>query len=210
MLPKQSCDPQICWSNSLHLCICTTPLILLSSSARPKQYAVQASGTVSAAQASTADKTELLCCGKPCHKALPKCPHVCQARCHQGPCPAGSGGVCQEEVTVRCSCRRCKAKMPCHQVCLCPPTCPAALQHALQDALPPGLCLPSKVPCHQFCVCPLQSALPPGLCLPSKVPCHQVCLCSLRCHATRSSVGMVTSQRGGGGGGGKKKKKKNP
>ncbi len=71
---------------------------------------------VSWVQASEVDKGELLCCGKPCHKALPKCPHVCQAVCHQGPCPAASAEGCQEEVTVRCSCRRRKAKMSCHQV----------------------------------------------------------------------------------------------
>jgi len=72
--------------------------------------------SVSWVQASEADKGELLCCGKPCHKALPKCPHVCQATCHQGPCPAASAEGCQEEVTVRCSCRRRKTKMSCHQV----------------------------------------------------------------------------------------------
>ena len=71
---------------------------------------------VSLLQASEADKGELLCCGKPCHKALPKCPHVCQATCHQGPCLAASAEGCEEEVTVRCSCRRRKAKMSCHQV----------------------------------------------------------------------------------------------
>ena len=67
-------------------------------------------------QASTADKAQLLCCGKPCHKALPKCPHLCEATCHQGPCPAAGGTGCQEEVTLRCSCRRRKAKLSCHEV----------------------------------------------------------------------------------------------
>ena len=62
------------------------------------------------------DSKALLCCGKPCHKALPNCPHVCQQVCHAGPCPGAAAEGCQEEVTVRCSCRRHKAKLPCHQV----------------------------------------------------------------------------------------------
>ena len=78
-------------------------------------------------QASGAQKAKLLCCGKPCHKALPNCTHVCQQTCHQGPCPGAAGQGCQEEVTVRCSCRHHKAKMPCHQVHLRASHCQAAV-----------------------------------------------------------------------------------
>ncbi|KAL3132442.1 hypothetical protein ABBQ32_008998 [Trebouxia sp. C0010 RCD-2024] len=67
-------------------------------------------------QAAKAERAKLLCCHKPCHKMLPKCPHVCQATCHPGACPAASGGACLEEVTVRCHCRSRRAKMPCQEL----------------------------------------------------------------------------------------------
>ena len=100
-------------------------------------------------QASAAETAQLLCCGKPCHKALPNCPHVCQATCHPGPCPAASGAACQEEVTVRCLCRRHKAKMPCNEVSLCfihPIMCP--------PAVPPCTCTPYAPMC---CWCNIHS-----------------------------------------------------
>lgn len=95
-------------------------------------------------QASAAETAQLLCCGKPCHKALPHCPHVCQATCHPGPCPAASGAACQEEVTVRCLCRRHKAKMPCNEV-----QRKLKTREGLEgytDATPLRL-----LPCHQTC-----------------------------------------------------------
>lgn len=51
-------------------------------------------------------------CAKKCHKGLLGCPHVCQAQCHEGACPE----TCQEEVPVRCACRRQKAKWKCSEV----------------------------------------------------------------------------------------------
>ncbi|KAL0034329.1 hypothetical protein WJX77_009558 [Trebouxia sp. C0004] len=95
-------------------------------------------------EASEADKGQLLCCGKPCHKALPMCPHVCQAICHQGPCPAASAEGCQEEVAVRCSCRRRKAKMSCYQVQQ--KLRAVASSEAYTDATPLRL-----LPCDQGC-----------------------------------------------------------
>ncbi|KAK9827063.1 hypothetical protein WJX74_005265 [Apatococcus lobatus] len=53
-------------------------------------------------------------CGKPCRRALPDCPHACQAPCHPGPCPEAVQG-CQQEVTARCRCRRQRTKLPCQQ-----------------------------------------------------------------------------------------------
>ncbi|KAL3156681.1 hypothetical protein ABBQ38_000958 [Trebouxia sp. C0009 RCD-2024] len=72
--------------------------------------------SASRAVAAEAERAKLLCCHKPCHKALPKCPHVCQATCHPGACPAASGGACLEEVSVRCHCRSRRAKLPCQEV----------------------------------------------------------------------------------------------
>ncbi|KAK9820436.1 hypothetical protein WJX72_010343 [[Myrmecia] bisecta] len=60
------------------------------------------------------ERAELLCCGKACHKALPRCPHLCEATCHPGPCPGAS--TCGEEVAVRCPCRRLKVRMRCQDV----------------------------------------------------------------------------------------------
>lgn len=57
---------------------------------------------------------DLLCCGRPCHRALPHCPHPCQAICHLGPCPGVTH--CEEQVTVKCKCKRRREKWPCHQV----------------------------------------------------------------------------------------------
>lgn len=53
-------------------------------------------------------------CGKPCSKQLPRCPHLCTEPCHVGPCQGGSR--CLAEVTVRCSCKRIKVKLPCYEV----------------------------------------------------------------------------------------------
>ncbi|KAI3428787.1 hypothetical protein D9Q98_007606 [Chlorella vulgaris] len=52
-------------------------------------------------------------CGKACHRQLPGCPHACQAVCHPGAC---SSQDCSQEVTVRCSCKRSKRKLPCAEV----------------------------------------------------------------------------------------------
>lgn len=54
-------------------------------------------------------------CGKTCRRALPGCPHACQAPCHPDPCPEAVQG-CQQEVTGRCSCRRQRIKLPCQCV----------------------------------------------------------------------------------------------
>eukprot|EP00884_Botryococcus_braunii_P007472 jgi/Botrbrau1/16726/Bobra.0276s0006.1 len=64
--------------------------------------------------AGTAKEALLLRCDKKCHKALPWCPHVCQAQCHAGPCQEAAD--CREEVVVRCACRRQKAKWMCCDV----------------------------------------------------------------------------------------------
>ncbi len=40
----------------------------------------------------------LLCCGKPCARALPACGHICGASCHPGACPGAES--CEQEVTV--------------------------------------------------------------------------------------------------------------
>lgn len=55
-----------------------------------------------------------LCCGKPCHRQLAFCPHPCRALCHPGACPKPE--ACAEEVTVRCECKRQRAKWPCSKV----------------------------------------------------------------------------------------------
>lgn len=53
-------------------------------------------------------------CGKTCLRLLPRCPHFCQEACHEGACP---GAVrCEAEVTVRCTCKRLKKKLPCCEV----------------------------------------------------------------------------------------------
>ena len=39
-------------------------------------------------------------------------PRLMQERCHKGPCPSS----CTARVTVRCDCRRKRAKMACHDV----------------------------------------------------------------------------------------------
>ncbi|KAK9842016.1 hypothetical protein WJX81_004295 [Elliptochloris bilobata] len=54
---------------------------------------------------------ELLCCWKPCARPLPACGHICGATCHAGCCPGADS--CDQEVTVRCACRRLKGKMSC-------------------------------------------------------------------------------------------------
>lgn len=56
----------------------------------------------------------MLCCGKPCHKPLPNCPHPCRVTCHPGACPGS--WRCEEEVTVRCACKTLRAKWPCYKV----------------------------------------------------------------------------------------------
>ena len=58
---------------------------------------------------------EALQCGKPCHRALPRCPHLCPRSCHPGPCLVGRG-ACSADVAVRCSCKRLKQKIPCSEV----------------------------------------------------------------------------------------------
>ncbi|KAI8463588.1 MAG: hypothetical protein J3K34DRAFT_526874 [Monoraphidium minutum] len=67
---------------------------------------------VTIAAAGDAGAAAALSCGKPCHRALPGCQHPCRAPCHAGAC----GGGCQEEVTVRCECRRLKQKWGCGRV----------------------------------------------------------------------------------------------
>lgn len=59
-----------------------------------------------------ADK--LLCCSKQCLRPLPHCPHLCESGCHSGRCPGAS--CCEQEVTVRCGCRRLKERWTCHRV----------------------------------------------------------------------------------------------
>ncbi|BDA41625.1 NF-X1-type zinc finger protein NFXL1 [Coccomyxa sp. Obi] len=61
-----------------------------------------------------AELQSLLSCGKPCYRQLPGCPHLCEAMCHLGDCPAS--GSCQKEVTVRCACRRKREKRACSSV----------------------------------------------------------------------------------------------
>lgn len=53
------------------------------------------------------------CCGKTCHRALPGCPHMCERLCHTGACTSQG---CTRETTVRCACKRLKAKLPCSEV----------------------------------------------------------------------------------------------
>jgi len=60
-------------------------------------------------------KSEELCCTKQCSKQLSQCPHLCEANCHEGPCP-GSVDRCQAETKVRCSCKRLKKKLKCFEV----------------------------------------------------------------------------------------------
>jgi NF-X1-type zinc finger protein NFXL1 len=60
-------------------------------------------------------KSNEMCCPKQCLKQLAKCPHLCEFKCHEGPCP-GSIGRCEAETTVRCSCKRLKKKLPCFEV----------------------------------------------------------------------------------------------
>eukprot|EP00983_Pelagomonas_calceolata_P037432 1136326-Pelagomonas_calceolata.AAC.1 len=60
------------------------------------------------------DQEDLLSCHRPCHRALPHCPHFCLAPCHLGPCPHPE--ACQAEVTVRCECKRVRAKWACASV----------------------------------------------------------------------------------------------
>ncbi|KAF6263962.1 hypothetical protein COO60DRAFT_1292737 [Scenedesmus sp. NREL 46B-D3] len=73
----------------------------------------QSGAAAAAAAAAAAD--DALCCGKPCHRQLPHCPHPCRALCHaSSACPDPEG--CSEEVGVRCSCRRLKQKWPCSKV----------------------------------------------------------------------------------------------
>eukprot|EP00798_Chlamydomonas_sp_ICE-L_P014077 gene14077-20025_t len=55
-----------------------------------------------------------LCCQKPCHRQLPLCPHICKVPCHLGACPTSE--ACEEEVSVRCECKRLKAKWKCQKV----------------------------------------------------------------------------------------------
>lgn len=55
-----------------------------------------------------------LCCGKVCHRALPGCPHTCLKTCgHAGACTSDG---CEQEVTVRCGCKRRKEKRSCAEV----------------------------------------------------------------------------------------------
>ncbi|CAL8460554.1 g83 [Coccomyxa elongata] len=61
-----------------------------------------------------AELQSLLSCGKPCYRQLPGCPHLCEAVCHLGACPASTS--CQKEVTVRCACRRKREKRACSAV----------------------------------------------------------------------------------------------
>eukprot|EP00955_Chlamydomonas_euryale_P079477 363303-Chlamydomonas_euryale.AAC.11 len=74
-----------------------------------------------AAAAGDAAAGLLLECGRPCHKQLPGCQHPCREPCHAGRCPGME--ACGEEVTVRCACKRRKAKWRC-----------ADVQRALLDA----------------------------------------------------------------------------
>ncbi|KAG7672506.1 hypothetical protein NADE_001676 [Nannochloris sp. 'desiccata'] len=60
-------------------------------------------------------KSKELCCTKQCLKQLAHCPHLCEASCHEGPCP-GSVARCEAETTVRCSCKRLKRKLKCFEV----------------------------------------------------------------------------------------------
>ena len=53
-------------------------------------------------------------CGKVCLRQLPNCPHLCQAKCHSGPCILQN--ECSEQTTVRCKCKRQRIKLPCFQV----------------------------------------------------------------------------------------------
>ena len=62
-------------------------------------------------------KSKELCCTKQCLKQLAHCPHLCQASCHEGPCP-GSIARCEAETTVRCSCKRMKKKLKCFEVAI--------------------------------------------------------------------------------------------
>ncbi|KAJ9526331.1 hypothetical protein QJQ45_009763 [Haematococcus lacustris] len=57
---------------------------------------------------------DVLSCGRPCHRQLPHCPHACSVACHAGPCTQASR--CDQEVTVRCECKRQRAKWPCARV----------------------------------------------------------------------------------------------
>jgi NF-X1-type zinc finger protein NFXL1 len=76
------------------------------------QKAASTGGDKGGGSGGAAAAAAALSCGKPCHRALPGCQHPCRTACHAGVCPA----ACEEEVAVRCECRRLKQKWPCAKV----------------------------------------------------------------------------------------------
>ncbi|GAX77723.1 hypothetical protein CEUSTIGMA_g5166.t1 [Chlamydomonas eustigma] len=112
------------------------------------QHIVPAAGQV------TTSSGHLLCCGKPCHRPLLRCPHPCREKCHEGPCP-GSGQGCEEEVTVRCACKRLKAKWTCKAVL-------TALETMRGSGGSPttydALSAPRVLPCDHECLKPKEAS----------------------------------------------------
>lgn len=58
--------------------------------------------------------TRPLGCGKICNRQLLGCPHLCKDVCHPGLCSRPA--TCEQEVTVRCSCKRIREKWSCRRV----------------------------------------------------------------------------------------------
>ncbi|KAK3355002.1 hypothetical protein B0H65DRAFT_417774 [Neurospora tetraspora] len=56
-------------------------------------------------------------CDKPCHKVLP-CGHLCEKKCHTGPC-----GMCSKVVDISCRCGRTVTQSACHQGTIEHPMC---------------------------------------------------------------------------------------
>lgn len=134
-------------------------------------------------------------CGDLCGRTLP-CGHVCNERCHPGPCPP-----CPRIVTITCPCGKTKRTVRCslqHQESpenLCSLPCLKWLpcgKHRCRHKCHYGPCPDCPFTIHQTCFCGSESRdVPCGKDVPEHYSCGKICgkplacghhVCSLPCH----------------------------
>lgn len=134
-------------------------------------------------------------CGNLCGRTLP-CGHVCNERCHAGPCPP-----CPRIVTISCPCGKTKRTVRCslqHQESpenLCSLPCLKWLscgKHRCRHKCHYGPCPDCTLTIHQTCFCGSESRdVPCGKDVSEHYSCGKICnkplkcghhVCSLPCH----------------------------
>ena len=134
-------------------------------------------------------------CGNLCGRALP-CGHVCNERCHAGPCPP-----CPRIITISCPCGKTKRTVRCslqHQESpenLCSLPCLKWLscgKHRCRHKCHYGPCPDCTQTIHQTCFCGSESRdVPCGQDVSEHYSCGKICnkplqcghhVCSLPCH----------------------------